>query len=101
QRDGRLRPAASVRRDQALWLRTRAVRVRHPRVHEHPDDLDRAGAGNAAEGSAIGVRARGPSAAAGTRLATTADAAAIARIYNEGIADASSRSRRSRAARRT
>jgi len=33
------------------------------------------------------VRARGPSAAAGTRLATTADAAAIARIYNEGIAD--------------
>ena len=33
------------------------------------------------------MRARGPSAAAGTRLATTADAAAIARIYNEGIAD--------------
>ena len=31
------------------------------------------------------MRARGPSAAAGTRLATTADAAAIARIYNEGI----------------
>ena len=33
------------------------------------------------------MRARGASAAAGTRLATAADAAAIARIYNDGIAD--------------
>src|SRR5437870_4355106 len=72
-RVGRVRSAAALRRHQALGLRARAFGVRDPRVHERPDDLDRAG-GDAAASVAAGRVTR-------TRLATEADAAAIARIY--------------------
>src|SRR5207237_32722 len=64
---------------QEIRLRTRALGVRHPRVHERPDDLDRARARAAADLPVQRVTL--------ARLATAADAAAIARIYNQGIAD--------------
>jgi acyl-CoA reductase-like NAD-dependent aldehyde dehydrogenase len=40
QRDGEVGPAAAVRRHQALGLRTRALRVRYPRVRQHQVGLD-------------------------------------------------------------
>ena len=40
QRHGRLRPAPAVRRREALRLRPRAGRLRHPRVRQHQDRLD-------------------------------------------------------------
>ena len=41
QRAREVGPAAAVRRDQALGLWPRALRVRHPGVREHQDGLDR------------------------------------------------------------
>src|SRR2546423_14418122 len=79
QRNGRVRPAAAVRGHQALRIRPRALRVRRARVHERPDDLDRTCGGTTADVSTGRVTR--------ARVANVEDAEAIARIYNEGIAD--------------
>ncbi len=41
QRDGRERPAPTLRRRQEERLRPRALRLRHPRVRQHSNRLDR------------------------------------------------------------
>src|SRR2546423_13180582 len=79
QRNGQIRPEAAVRGYQALRIRPRAIRIRRARVHERPDDLDWTCGGTTADVSSGRVTR--------ARVANVEDAEAIARIYNEGIAD--------------